>query len=325
MTCSSCPQGSYCPSEVQYPTQCPANTTSYTQSKSRFDCSCLPGFTPANSSAELTGGACVACNSSQFCSGGAANACPAFSSIPIGSLGVTSRDCVCWLGYYSLNGNCTLCPSNYICPYNMSSPTSCPSNSQSQSGQFSFSACACNAGFMNTNTDNTTAVICSTCAANAYCAGGRSNIVSGFCPANSASPAGSSLIAQCTCNTGYYGNASVACSLCPSGFYTLTATNAASCLSCLSGTFSNAWPAVGITNCTPCPAGYYTEQPNSTTCRACPAGTWSNLTGSYLSSQCLPCPPGTFSPNTGLNASSLCTKCGVSLHFKLAIPSLPAY
>ena len=306
-SCSSCVQGYYCPYEATSLVLCPANTTSYPNSKAQKDCYCIPGYTIANSSASINGSACVQCNSSQFCTGGIPGMCPLNSFVPQGVLGVTSLNCVCLPGFFPYSiGNCTLCPFNSVCLFNVSTPTLCPPGSQTQRGQSSLAACTCNAGYYNLG-NASTPPNCTLCPQNTFCLGGNSPLVTGNCQAYSAAPVGSTTSAACYCNIGYYGSG--LCVLCPAGFYTLVSTNAASCLACSPGFFSASQPAVGASACQQCSAGYYSPLPNSTACTPCGLGTWSASIGAPLSSTCTLCGTGTYQSISGLNTSTGCLGC----------------
>ncbi|CAK9110246.1 Hypothetical protein (Fragment) [Durusdinium trenchii] len=69
------------------------------------------------------------------------------------------------------------------------------------------------------------------------------------------------------------------------------------CLICPPGTES--WQG----NCRPCQAGYFSEQPGSSSCSPCSAGFFQSQQGQ---NSCLPCPAGTFSAGSG---SHRCTPC----------------
>lgn len=70
--------------------------------------------------------------------------------------------------------------------------------------------------------------------------------------------------------------------------------------------FASACPAgsfvPGGLLCVPCPAGFFSSAPGSTSCEACPKGT-SSLEGS---SSCTKCPAGTYTSRTG---TSMCEQC----------------
>ena len=89
--------------------------------------------------------------------------------------------------------------------------------------------------------------------------------------------------------------------ICDAGlFYNTNVSSAtyATCAACASGSYSTQ----GSYNCTPCPAGTFTNTPGTAVCTSCPADTFS-VTGSAL---CTQCPQGTFSL-TGAEECAACT------------------
>lgn len=166
------------------------------------------------------------------------------------------------------------------------------------------------------------------------------------CPANSNSPAGSTLITDCTCNKGYTGPGATQCSACSAGKYKDT-QGAAECSSCPRKTYSTTVAAEASSTCLSCPAntdspvasGLLTKcicnagytGPDGMTCNECPVGTYKPVNGSspctrctegtysgsiaaVEPSTCLTCPAGTDSPE----ASSILTHCTCKLGYTAA-------
>jgi hypothetical protein len=122
------------------------------------------------------------------------------------------------------------------------------------------------------------------------------------CTANATSPIGSSLLRNCTCNSGYTGDG-IHCTICPSGYYgiggsspcqscpinttSLAGSTSSSNCSCAIGTFAsgNSNGSNGI--CIPCAIGTYRSLPDNT-CVACPlySSTLANGSTSIGACQC---------------------------------------
>ena len=148
-TCGACPPGSFCPSESQWTTACPGNTTSPPYSTSNQNCTCNAGYKPVSGISGATGVACVACTASEFCASGVIASCLANSYIAPGTSGSKNTDCICAGGWYSSagpGGACTQCPINAYCPWNSTTFTSCTAYSHSVNQQSS-NYCYCNPGY----------------------------------------------------------------------------------------------------------------------------------------------------------------------------------
>jgi len=106
------------------------------------------------------------------------------------------------------------------------------------------------------------------------------------CPALSTSPAGSSAVTQCTCNSGYakVGIDQFVCQL----------------QECAAGSTGPGG------SCTLCVVGKYKTVSGSSPCDDCLAGKYSAVTGSSTSSTCQNCFAGTYSATPGSSACSVC-------------------
>jgi hypothetical protein len=212
--CVACPIGSYCLNNAK--TACPAFQTSSVNATSCFcaagyynnsgTCTACPAYNycPANSASPIPcpaaqyaasqgASACVSCTAGSYCANGNITACPANANSPAGS--TVFSNCTCNNGYYFDSGTqtCLACTAGSYCPGN-GSQIACPTATYSAA----------------------IASVCTACTANYYCAAGLRTA----CPANSASPAGSTLFANCTCNGGYYLNTTTStCVLCAKGSY----------------------------------------------------------------------------------------------------------
>jgi hypothetical protein len=130
---------------------------------------------------------------------------------------------------------------------------------------------------------------CQNCAAGKY-----SNIIDAGvcndCPAGSYSPAGSSALAACKCNTGFSGMNGGTCTQCNAGTYSLAGTTESTCQTCPTNSTSPA----GSTEINACVAnaGYIGQ---GSTITPCPTGTFKSTSGSAAVA-CLPCLTGSSSP-----------------------------
>jgi hypothetical protein len=177
---------------------CPSNTESGLGSTALTSCVCKLGFTGPN------GGTCTACQPGQYksvtgssnclnCSadtystatGAIASAtcqnCPSNTQSAQGSTALTS--CVCKLGF--TGPGCTLCAAGKY---------------KAVTGSAACDDCA--AGKYSAATGQSSSATCQNCAVGTY-ANLPSSSVCTQCPALSTSPAGSSAVTQCTCNSGY--------------------------------------------------------------------------------------------------------------------------
>ena len=163
---------------------------------------------------------------------------------------------------------------------------------------------------------------CTDCGAGTYstAVGSSVNSTCIACPSNSNSPAGSSVVTNCTCNVGYSGPDGDSCTECMSGQYK-ESTGSAVCTNCGAGTYSTTGGASASSTCIACPsnsnspvespalasctcnAGYWGSDGGP--CTACLAGTVKTSTGS---ANCTDCGSGTYSTAT---AATVCTRCGV--------------
>ena len=162
------------------------------------------------------------------------------------------------------------------------------------------SALACSDGQFSSD-----GLTCQTCTSNYFCQGG----VLVQCPKYSISPPGSSSISQCVCPVnaainngvcmcidGYLmGNAQ--CTPCPAGFYCPDQNTTKQCT-------NNALSLPGQSspvNCNICPAGYVQNSPTASpiSCRACALGSaCPNITTEIA------CAAGTFAPPLGISCQT---------------------
>ena len=168
---------------------------------------------------------------------------------------------------------------------------------------------------------------CINCAAGKYHAVHTDGICVN-CPLYSTSPAGSSLMSQCTCNSGYEkvaidalnftceplsctaGSTGPAgsCTQCAPGKYK-AASGSAPCDDCVPGKYSAATGASTAATCLSCSAGSYAGTPGSFACSLCPSGKYSNATAASTSTTCQDCLAGKYSAATGASTAATCQNC----------------
>jgi len=206
--------------------------------------------------------------------------------------------------YKATNGSapCVICPRNtYSTVLASDSDTclQCPNHTSSPDGTASIAGCICNPGFTGVD-------VCVECVAGSYkpengsspctlCPHGTYSTQSQQvsistclqCPNHTSAPQGSDNITRCICNVGYTGPDGVTCTACPPGFYK-SVNGTAECVACSPGKFSSesalssasdclncalgSYSQGGVSNCSWCEVGRYTNASGSTACRDCPAG-----------------------------------------------------
>lgn len=189
-------------------------------------------------------------------------------------------------------------------------------------------SCTCNAGYagpnrggpciacpMGTYKDSKGSQACSACDYGRFTLAQASivctNPICKACPSNAISNETSAGLSDCTCQAGFYGNASrgMACAVCPAGSHgPESARSRADCL-CNQGYYGD--PGRNIT-CRACPAN---SAPRSSVLRprfiqncTCNAGYYGSPTP-FSNPACQACPIGTYNANLGLPALSNCTAC----------------
>ena len=253
---------------------------------------------------------CVPCNTSTYCSGGSAFACPAHSV----SSGVDASDvgdCVCERGYNRTGDVCVLgAPPYYyidgiaqVCPAHMQTvdagathATWCVCMGGYEPDSSGTGCRRCVAGSVKAGLGNAT---CAACGADTFAeADGMEVCVS--CAANASSDAGA---AACFCDAGFVdstgGDADgSACQACPANHY--RTLDDAACVPC--GTHFVSEPASGAQTDCLCDAGYYFEGFYSA-CGECPENTYKDFVSVIQSdeSECASCPANTSSPLASTN------------------------
>jgi hypothetical protein len=167
----------------------------------------------------------------------------------------------------------------------------------------STSCTPCSAGFFSSVNRSSSSQACQLCPAGSFCVLG--SILPTACPLGQYSLAGS--ITCTVCQKGFFSPALGAaspssCQACPLGSYA-SSTGLSSCSRCSYGEFSD---KVASTMCETCPVGLYTRSEGSSSfsdCMPCPAGTF------WSQGNCAPCAPGTYNPTVGSMDSSSCMQC----------------
>lgn len=202
----------------------------------------------------------------------------------------------------------------------------CPNNTQCSGCTF-LDDCMCNAGYDGNQGDTCTACVsgtfkpsigfgsCGPCANGTY--GTTMASVCVGCPANSHAPTSSTVITDCTCNAGYYGNFidTSACVRCPANSNSPVSSTVITACMCNAGYYGNATDTcmacgvgkytgtIGTSLCTDCVAGTYSAVTGASVCTQCPAGKFKSIVGTAL---CTECVAGTYSVVSGV---SLCSGC----------------
>ncbi|RYY36430.1 hypothetical protein EON62_01765, partial [archaeon] len=219
------------------------------------------------------------------------------------------------LGYY--------CPGN---SGNVATSANWVSTVLGQTCAGTISICGCPPGTYGTSTSLKAQTECTTCPPGFYCSGAGST-PSGACAPGYYCPAGSSVATQVACPAGTYSTAtnnSLAehCTVCPVGYYCLTAATAPT--QCAAGRYGNTTGLTAASSCPTCPAGWYcptvgTVNPllcgygyysgaSALSCTICPAGRYcpfNNTAASWLPS--LQCPAGMYCATGKANEPELTT------------------
>ena len=250
-----CPPGSYCPEGTVDPINCPIGTFS-NESELHSEMECTP------------------CTAGFFCD----------------TPGITEPSGPCNAGYvcegYAENAFWEVCPAGNFCPKQSEKPEPCPS------GTFS------NATGLTADSECTSCIpgsYCLTvglvepsgyCSEGYYCPEGSITATEYVCPGGLYCPEGRALPLECP--DGSYTDQAVAaeCSMCPEGFFCLTAQ---ADYDFIPVTVVNASSNVML-----CPAGYYCPAGTGIDWKSCPIGTYSNTLGLYTYEQCTLCDPGMF-------------------------------
>ena len=233
------------------------------------DCLCERGFVGD------PGGVCVECPENHFCAGGSQKIeCPADTEAWSGSW--LEADCSCSSGLSGpLGGPCSECVSNAFCFVGREIP--CPAFSEAPAGSLSLEACVCIPGTYGLVT-NGGCVACE--GGRDYCPGGSS---AAQCLENSFSPAQSSTLEDCLCDSGFAGPADGPCTPCEANSFTPYGNDPCSCNKGFTG-------------------------PDDGTCRACEQGKYKPVNGS---GECEPCGAGKFGVDSGATSESACVSCSL--------------
>ena len=301
--CLSCAAGSYNPAlGVSACTLCGSGTFSATlgASSSSVCTSCSVGYysTTLGANSSTT---CLLVDKGFYSPNSPPGTAPqACTGLPLNAVWTTSGtlpgNCgwSCNPSYYLINvlaTTCTACPGNSWCTSNMN--YSCPSNSYSPALSSVQTQCLCSAGYYG---NASSLVPCSPCMAGFYCPGNNNNSTL-LCPGNSSSPSGASLITQCQCLPGFYGNNGSTCSLCPPNTICQSGQ--------LNNCTANSQAGTGNAGACSCNAGYYSLQAGAGGgCSICPVNMYctggTNITN---------CTGNAVTTSTGA-ASSLFCYCG---------------
>ena len=278
-------------------------------------------------------------------------------------------DCKCNMGYSGSNGStclacprgafkpsvgdatCSLCPTNTYQPARARTASSdclgCPDFSLSLQASDQLTDCECQSGYFGANGGT-----CSECYAGKFkplqgpqdcdlCPNGTysgvfaatSDGVCDSCQENSLSWAGSTVLTDCKCDSGFFtenfGTPAVYCRTCGNGTYN-THLNATACSKCAAGLYSTAIGAKTGEVCQKCTSGFSGE--GYAQCDACPPHATAEIASSFLTDckcnpgytgpdggTCEECVTGKFKPENG---SSACTDCPLDTYLDYRAASL---
>ena len=315
-SCNICEAGKYANSTHTACETCPAGSTSSKGSDSCTQCAAgkyaAAGATECSNCAANTystagAASCTPCPDGTYSAEGSASCnleCTIGTQCTVGT-GVETMACngnkcevaTCKAGYYLDGGVCVACPAG---TYKTSA------NNQG------IAACIkCDAGKFSADVAQTEESACANCAVNTYSTAGSASCTN--CPTGTYSAEGSASCnlectskEQCAIGTGVN---TMACNenkcevaTCQSGYY----LDGGVCVACPVGTYKTASDANGLSSCTECAQGTYSNTTARTTaCDACEQGTYASSTGSRT---CANCPANTYAASTGATS---CTPCAV--------------
>ena len=331
-SCTTCPAGSYCTGGTAKAT-CPTGYTSAAGAKAQASCyiSCTGGYIASAGASSCTAcpkgkaksthtvnygytSSCDSCAAGKYTSSTGQSSC---SSCAAGTYntGTGNTGCTtCSAGTYNTgtgNTSCTTCPAGSYCTGGTAKAT-CPTGYTSAAGTKAQASCyiSCTGGYIA----SAGASSCTACPAGKAKSthtvnyGGTSSCDT--CTSGYWSPGG---VASCNSCPSGYGNSAVGsdgandCYMNVSAGYRVATSQSSQVTGCAAGTYKIAHTVYfgNTSTCTPCGAGKYNPNTNSTSssaCLSCPAGTYQGSTGA---SSCGKCAAGTYS--TG--GATVCTKC----------------
>ena len=183
----------------------------------------------------------------------------------------------CGTGYTGPPGSCTLCIAGTY---------------KAESGSAACDQCV--AGKFSVATGQSSSGTCQNCSVGTY-ASLPGSFACTLCLAFSTSPAGSSVVTQCTCNAGSTGADGGQCTQCVAGTYKAQSGSAA-CDACVAGKFSAGTGQISGTTCQNCAVGKFSAAAASV-CTNCAAGSYAAIPGSL---ECTKCPSNSSSPGASI-------------------------
>ena len=333
--CTTCPAGYYCFEGTAVPRSCPPGTYSNSGANSASQCQGCTGGNkcpPASPSqtpcglgyySESNWSFCSVCPAGAYCSTATTNNAPTNFKCPAG------KWCPKGTSLIPTLSTSADCPSGFYCPLATPKPSPClPGKKRTTAGGANAGDCVSStAGYYTVpGSDQNTGQ----CEPGFYCPAGSTGPFAVPCPANTfmQAPGGASSGDCLACLAGYYcALGAKTPSLCPSGSY--CPANSQTPTPCPAGKLGQSMGLKALTDCSPCPVGYYCSQPGlivpDGTCAAgvyCAPGSTSSsgssVTPTVCSSghYCVPglsvernCPSGTYNPSTGAKDVSACIPC----------------
>jgi len=287
-TCSPCLGNTYNSGGVCV--SCPTNSSPVSGSPSNTGCQCNPGF------AGIGIQGCMPCAIGTYSATSGLTVCLscAAGTYSASAQSTTCLSCASNSVSNAANGGCVTCNAGYAPDSAQSSCQQCAAGHYSLAKSSACSACA--AGSISIQTGAST---CSLCVAGYNQSWTGQSSCASCMPGTYTATSGQLQCTQCAAGSYQGASASTTCSICPSGQSSLA--DSSDCTSCSPSLYAPSDSAI----CQPCGAGQIPD-PTRSFCQPCAPGSFSSsITGV---SACSLCAAGTFTNSAG---SLSCTICGV--------------
>ena len=307
-TCKQCPKNFWCPLEIEmlFPPVVACRENEYTLSvgsSGRAFCLCDAGHKLSSDGDTMK---CLPCEEGERCQFGSVqeSSCHIQDRIP----NLEHTECVCMRGFYEKDTLCYACPSGTI-KLNSGNQecTPCPQDTYAANSTLCI---ACNPPSISPPGSTECICVepydesCALCEAGKYLLNGNCE----SCPQNSTSPHGSTNIASCVCDAGFYRENNM-CYLCPNNHFGVNEQ----CSACPAFSRSeNGSTGIDACVCNPCfkkilqLPSCFGVCPQNSSCSACDPGHFQAL---QADTSCLPCARGFFQTQS---EKSSCFSCPVT-------------